>query len=55
MSASAFGQFIELPGPAPDLESRRMAFRGVMRRLLQPLPDDEPKSDEQDDDAADAA
>jgi hypothetical protein len=55
-SAAALGEFIELPGPPPELEARRQAFRAVMRRLLtgvNPEPD-EPEQHE-DDDAADAA
>ena len=36
------GDFRELPGPPPQLDARRLAFRAVMRRLLSAPQDPEP-------------
>ena len=36
------------------IEARRAAWDALWRRLLAPIPDDDPEPDEQDDNAADA-
>lgn len=50
------GEFRELPGPPPELDARRQAFRIVMRRLLSAPPQDpepaESKDHGEDDEAA---
>jgi hypothetical protein len=56
VAAHGTGVFRDLPGPPPELEARRQAFRAVMRKLLTTtLPERQPEPDqdrEEDDEAA---
>jgi hypothetical protein len=48
--AHGAGEFRELPGPPPDVDARRQAFRAVLRRLLcAPPQDPEPTAPEHND------
>jgi hypothetical protein len=54
--AYATGEFRELPGPPPNVDARRQAFRTVMRRLLSAPPQDpEPAEPEGHEERTDTA